>query len=87
MPDPHPKSETCIQPKDMNVNKEEWIKRYAERVQKMAGWNEDAARNAAEAGAEVFEDNERAAGNALAWENPEDEADEEMSCWSDDGDD
>lgn len=69
------------------MTREEWIDRYAKRVTVVADWTPEEARHAAEAGADVYEQNERAAHNALAWENPEDEADEEMSYWTNDGGD
>ena len=68
------------------MTRDEWIDFYAERVMERAGWTAEEAKRAAEAGADVYEQNERAAHNALVWENPEAEADEEMSCWTDDGD-
>ncbi len=64
------------------MNRNEWTARYAARVVNRAGWTHEEAQEAARVGAEVYENN--AAGNALAWEDPEAEADEEMSYWTDD---
>ena len=74
------------------ITRDEWIRRYAERVRQRAG--SDGADDAADAGADAYEESERAAGNAVVWwggpsgtdNTPEDEADEEMSYWTDDGD-
>lgn len=71
----------------------EWERRYAARIMERADWPEHAAIEAARVGAEEHERNERAAGNAVAWlgspsgtlDTPEEQADEEMSCWDDDG--
>jgi len=73
------------------ITREEWVRRYAQRVRERAG--PDGADEAAAIGADEYERNEHAAGNAVVWwggpsgENntPEDEADEELSYWTDDG--
>lgn len=75
------------------ISREEWVRRYAARIMEKAAWAEDAATMAAEAGAEEYERDERAAGDAVVWwggpngahNTPEDQADEEMSYWTDDG--
>jgi hypothetical protein len=76
------------------IPREEWQRRYAARIMERAGWPEHAAIEAARVGAEEYERNERAAGNAVVWlgvsaggpwDTPEDLADEEMSYWDDDG--
>jgi hypothetical protein len=67
------------------LTRDEWTHRYAARVMERAGWVEYQAIYAARTGAEVFEQDERAAGNAVTWEDPEGMADEEMSNWTDDG--
>lgn len=77
------------------IPREEWERRYAARIMERAGWPEHAAIEAGRVGAEEFERNEREAGNAVVWrgapvgrfETPEEQADEEMSYWEDDGDD
>jgi hypothetical protein len=75
------------------IPREEWQRRYAARIMERAGWPEHAAIEAARVGAEEYERNERAAGNAVTWlggpsgtfATPEEQADEEMSYWADDG--
>jgi hypothetical protein len=64
--------------------REEWKRRYAARIMDRAGWAERTAMLAAEAGAEMFEADPLRCGKPVVWEQPEEEADEEMSCWSDD---
>jgi len=74
------------------ITREEWVRRYAARIQQRAGWTEEEAAEAARVGAEAYEEQERGCGNAVVWwggpsganNTPEDEADEEMSYWSDD---
>lgn len=67
-----------------SLSREEWIERYAARLVERSGVAEDFALDAAKIGAEYYASSERAAGNALSWDCPEDEADEEMSNWTDD---
>lgn len=75
------------------ISREEWVRRYAARVRQRAGWTPEESAECARVGAEEYERNERAAGNAVAWiggpvgrlETPEEQADEEMSYWTDDG--
>jgi len=70
-----------------------WEERYAAQVRKRAGWTPAEADECARVGAIAYEESERAAGNAVVWwggpsganNTPEDEADEEMSYWTDDG--
>lgn len=77
------------------ISREEWERRYADRMHAVSGCGPEFAKEAARVGAEEHERNERAAGNAVAWcgapvgrlETPEEQADEEMSYWEDDGDD
>lgn len=79
---------------EQHISRDEWMRRYAARIMEVAGWNEHAAIDAGRVGAEEHERNERAAGNAVAWlggpvgkfDTPEEQADEEMSNWEDDGD-
>jgi hypothetical protein len=73
------------------ISREEWLRRYAARIKERAATDDAFAMQCAEAGAEAYEQGERAAGNVLIWEdtpmcNPEEQADEELSCWTDDGD-
>ncbi len=70
----------------MSDPRAEWEARYAAQVRKRAGWTHEEAAEAARVGAIEYEQNERGCGNAVAWENPEDAADEEMSYWTNDGD-
>lgn len=63
------------------LSPEEWKRRYAARIIACASWNERAAMHCAEAGYEVMRD-----GCEEFADDPEGAADEEMSCWTDDGD-
>ena len=76
------------------IPREEWERRYAARIMERAGWPEHAAISASKAGSEACEEQERGCGNAVIWwggpsgaadDTPEEAADEEMSCWTDDG--
>lgn len=75
------------------ITREQWEKRYSKRIMDCAGWDQESADQAASAGAEQHSMNERAAGNSVAWYGgprglsltPEEQADEEMSYWEDDG--
>lgn len=81
---------------DLNIiiGRAEWERRYAARIMERADWPEHAAIEAGRVGAEEYERNEREAGNVVLWiggpmgmsDTPEQQADEEMSCWDDDGD-
>lgn len=69
------------------MTRQEWIDRYAKRIQDCAGWTADQAMEAAKVGAYECERNERAAGNAMEWgssTSPEQDADDEMSYWEND---
>lgn len=66
------------------MTRDQWINAYALRVIAKADWRADEAMAAAQAAADWYESLERAAHNKLVWENPEAEADEEMSNWTDD---
>lgn len=62
-------------------SKEEWQRRFAARIMACASWDEIPAMQCAEAGFELMV--------AEAPEfvlDPEGAADEEISCWTDDGD-
>ncbi len=75
------------------ITRAEWERRYAARIMERAGWTAEQAAEAARVGADEYERNERAARNVVAWQDkseygansPEDDADEEMSYWTDDG--
>jgi hypothetical protein len=75
------------------ITRDEWVRRYAQRVRKRAG--PEGAEDAADAGAEAYELQERERGNPVVWwggpsgahNTPEDDADEEMSYWTNDGED
>lgn len=61
------------------LSKEEWLNRYAARIVDRAGWDKDSAMACAVAGYEA----ELECGDFS--ETPEDMADEEMSYFTDDG--
>ena len=75
------------------ITRAEWESRYAAQVRKRAGWTHEEAAECARVGAEAYEEQERGCGNAVVWwggpsgadNTPEDQADEEMSYWTDDG--
>jgi hypothetical protein len=75
------------------ITRAEWEARYAAQVRKRAGWTHEEAAECARVGAETYEEQERSFGNEVMWwggpsgalNTPEDEADEEMSYWDDDG--
>mgnify|MGYP000650359195 CR=1 FL=1 len=75
------------------IPREEWERRYAARIMERAGWPEHAAIGASKVGSEEYEAQERDCGNAVVWwggpsgtnNTPEDQADEEMSYWENDG--
>ena len=73
------------------ISRAEWESRYAAQVRKRAGWTHEEAAECARVGAEVYEQNELDGGATMpVWRDnvtssPESEADEEMSCWTDDG--
>jgi hypothetical protein len=75
------------------IPREEWERRYAARIMERAGWPEHAAISASRAGSEAYAESERDCGNVVVgWggpsgsnTTPEDEADEEMNYWTDDG--
>ena len=77
------------------ITRDEWIRRYATRIHEQAGWTMEEAAEAARVGADEYERNARESGEAVVWwggpdgerNTPETEADEEMSCWTDDGED
>lgn len=78
--------------RDGIIGRAEWERRYAARIMERADWPECAAIEAGRVGAEEYERNERAAGNVVLWiggpgglfDTPEEIADDEMSCWTDD---
>lgn len=78
------------------ITRDEWVRRYATRIHERAGWTMEEAMFAANNGAAVVQENSaRENGKAVVWwggpdgehNTPETEADEEMSCWTDDGED
>ena len=69
------------------MTKTEWMDRYAARIMFRAEWDKESAIAASMAGAQAFEEEERAAGNAIEWADPEGMADDEISCWTNDGED
>jgi hypothetical protein len=82
------------------IAREEWVRRYAARIVERAGWSQEEAETAAAVGAEEYERDERARYGRVEWFidpyeaaalrllghicTPEEAADEEMSCWTDD---
>lgn len=66
------------------LTRDEWVRRFADRIKEVAEWPEDDAMKCASVAAEEHERNERAAGNSIDWLDPEDEADVEMSYWCED---
>lgn len=75
------------------ITREEWVRRYADRIHAVSGVGVGVAEEAAAIGAEEYERQELGCGIAVVWwggpsganNTPEDEADEEMSYWTDDG--
>lgn len=68
-------------PRPAPISKEEWQQRFAARIMKYADWAEQPAMQAAESGYEYMTTESPEFAN-----DPEGAADEEMSCWTDDGD-
>lgn len=68
------------------MTREEWTRRFAARIREVAGLDEDESISVANAAADEHERNEREAGGTVDWLDPEDEADVELSYWTDDGD-
>lgn len=68
------------------LTRDEWMRRYAARVMERASWDERPAMMAAQAATESEELMAREEGRAVAWVDPEESADSEMSYWTDDGD-
>ena len=66
--------------------REEWQRRYAARIMEVAGLDERAAMQIAQDAADGQEYFATAEGRTVAWVDPEDAADSEMSYWGDDGD-
>lgn len=75
------------------ITREEWTRRYSAQIMKRAGWTQSQADEVAAIGADEYERQELECGTAVIWwggpsganNTPEDEADEEMSYWTDDG--
>jgi len=61
----------------MSLTREEWIKKCAERLQQRGGMDEAQSIDVAEAQLENLDDD--------LTEDTVEAADEEMSCWTDDG--
>lgn len=64
------------------LTREQWTRRFADRVKQRAGWNEEEAMECATVSAEVNFQN-----NGDEWLDPEDDADVEMSYFDNDGED
>ena len=72
------------------ITRDEWTRRYATRIHERAGWAMEEAAEAARVGADMLEQDGEApwwGSPGEAYNTPEDEADEEMSCWTNDGED
>ena len=67
-----------------DLTREEWLRRFADRIKEVAGWDDADAMSNALAAADTHEHNERACGNSINWMDPEEDADCEMSYWDDD---
>ncbi|NKF21562.1 hypothetical protein [Solimonas marina] len=65
---------------EQTLTKAEWIDRCAKRYRDVGGLSEDLAKSAAEVAYEVEDEDWGPRGD------PEEAADEDMSCWDDDGD-
>jgi hypothetical protein len=63
------------------ISQQEWQRRFAARIMKYANWAEQPAMQAAESGYEYMKSESPEFAN-----DPEGAADEEMACWTDDGD-
>ena len=61
------------------MTREEWTRRFADRIKDVAQWDEYSAMACAEAAAEQNQEL-----NGDEWLDPEDDADVEMSYFSDD---
>lgn len=66
------------------LTRDEWVRRFADRIKEVAEWNEADAMSAALAAADSHERNEREVGETVDWLDPEEDADVEMSYWDDD---
>ena len=64
------------------LTREQWTRRFADRIKARAGWDEASAMACAEASAEVNLQN-----NGDEWLDPEDDADVEISYFDNDGED
>lgn len=77
------------------ITRDEWVRRYAARIQERAGWTPENSAEAARVGAEVHEGEAADRGEHVVWWggpdgsgfSPETIADDEMECWTDDGED
>lgn len=75
------------------ISREEWIRRYADRVHAVTGCGPEFALETAKVGADCYEEDEWQPNKPVVWwggpsgehMSPEDAADEEMSYWDDDG--
>lgn len=63
------------------MTREEWTRRFADRIKAVAEWDEESAMSCATAAAEQNHEF-----NGDEWLDPEDEADVEMSYFTDDED-
>lgn len=66
------------------LTRDEWITRFAARIREVAGMDEAEATQVATTAADEHEQNEREFGGTIDWLDPEDDADVEMSYWTDD---
>lgn len=66
------------------MTRDEWVRRFADRIKEKAGWEEGDALTLAQDAAKEHVRNELEAGSTIDWLDPEDDADVEMSYWDDD---
>lgn len=71
---------------DAKLTREKWMERYAARIMYVAEWDKESAIAAADAGADAVVEDAMYSQSQVEWINPEEQADDEISCWEDDGD-
>lgn len=74
------------------ITREEWVRRYAARIEERIHCGDKQSLEVAEVGASSEEDMCRISGKPVEWLDepgltPEDAADDELSYWDDDGED
>ena len=74
-------SDPTLLSKEDRLDQSEWQRRFAARIMACATWDERLAMQCAESGYEYMTSESPEFAN-----DPEGAADEEMACWTDDGD-